>query len=151
MNLGDRVTITAHLVRAELRPAQVLDLAALWGNVPDPILDSARKIVDGEGRRPLRYVPRDFRLWIPASLEGALGFDVRVLTRTHREPGHGSVPVPVAGIVTQRVQLQSGRVVYDYYAGATFIHAHTGTGYRVAYNVNRRPVLVHPSMIEGAP
>lgn len=151
MNLGDPVTITDHLIRAELRPRQVLALADRWEHMPAPILERARKISTPEGRRPILPELRNFRLWIPASHVAALGFETRTLYRNHPAPHPGEIAYPIAGIVTQRVHLQDGRVVHEYDEGATFIHAHTGTGYRVAYNVNRRPVLVHPTMIEGAP
>lgn len=91
---------------------------------------------------------------MPASFYPELGWDVRLLTRTRPEPfscsGDGGRAFPLNGIVTQQVQVQDGRMRYDYNEGATFIHQQSRKGYRVAHDVNRRRLLVVPSMIEGA-
>lgn len=144
LELGQPVTITDRLVRAELTPAQVLRLADEWGHVPPRITAAAEKV---KPRMRTQLSNRDHRVWLPASTLDALGHDVRVLTRT--EPRYLELDLPLDGITVQQVQLQDGRVHYDYDEGPTFLHAHTGTGYRIAYSLHRRPLTVHPTMMEA--
>ncbi|GAA1327540.1 hypothetical protein GCM10009592_14470 [Brachybacterium rhamnosum] len=149
--LGQPVTITDYLVRAELRFRQALTLADLWEDMPSQIVAAAQRMNDRKAE-PWERNMRKFRVWMPASLYPALGWDVRLLTRTHPEPfpysGPGGLDFPLAGLVTQRVQVQDGRIHRDYEEGATFIHQSSRKGYRVAHDVNRRPLLVLPSMIQ---
>ena len=143
LELGQPVIITDRLIRAELTPAQVLRLADEWEHVPAPIVAAAEKV---EPRMRAQLSNREHRVWIPASTLPALGFDVRVLTRA--EPRGLEVALPRTGITVQQVQLQDGRIHYDYDDGATFIHAHTSVGYRIAYSLHRRPIMAHPTMVE---
>lgn len=151
LTLGQPVMIADYLVRAELRPKQAIALADLWDDMPAKVAEAVQRFRDREEKRRERDL-REFRVWMPASLYPELGWDVRLLTRTHPEPvpwtGKGALAFPLGGIVTQQLQVQDGRMHYDYAEGATFIHQQSRKGYRVAYNVNRRPLLVVPSMIE---
>lgn len=43
LTLGQPVTITDYLVRAELRPKQVLSLADLWADIPAKVAESVQR------------------------------------------------------------------------------------------------------------
>ena len=146
--LGQRVTITDYLVRGELTADQVVKLSTRWAYLPTIITEKAReKIENRVGGRSA-----DFNLWIPASLHAesyrsGLGW-IREKSRTHPNPSYGDMKFPLDGIVTQKVQVQNGEVHRDYIEGGVFIGWSVEPGYRVAYDLNRRSVLVLPSMIE---
>ena len=150
LTLGQSVTITDYLVRGELYAEQVLALSEEWAYLPTIITDKARMAV----RRNSGAYSHRFRLWLPASIQHnsyrwGTGW-ISTRRRHHPAPHFTEMTFPLSGIVTQKVQVQDGQVVNDYEEGNTFVPWSVGVGYRVAYRLSRRSLLVIPSMIEAA-
>lgn len=150
LTLGQPVTITDYLVRGDLSAEQVVKLSTRWAYLPTIIAEKAQQAV--KSSTGYRYA--GFRIWIPASLESESYRDglnwISTKDRTHPNPTYSEMKLPLSGIVTQKVQVQDGQVEHDYDVGAVFIGWSVQPGYRVAYHLSRRPVLVLPSMIEEA-
>lgn len=148
LTLGQPVTVTDYLVRGEVSAEQVLALAERWAHLPTIITDKARLAVHPNSG----WRSRRFRLWLPASIQhdsyrGGTGW-ISTQRRQHPAPNYPDMAFPLSGIVTQKVQVQDGEVHHDYEEGTTFVSWSVGVGYRVAYHLSRRSLLVVPSMIE---
>ena len=132
--LGDRVTITDHLVRVYLGRnllQEALDLMGL-DHLPNP-----RRRAPGDG---------DWKLWVPAAW---------AMPRIHnglRLAGRHSGTAPAfQGIVSGQVTLQQGASTWGGYEEPATWWQHGSTrAYRVAYSMNRQPVNVTADMIEEA-
>jgi len=148
LTLGQPVTITDYLVRGELSAKQVLALSEQWAYLPTIITEKARLAIHPNSG----WRSRQFRLWLPASIQHdsyrwGNGW-ISTQHRQHPAPHYTEMTFPQSGIVTQKVQVQDGEVVHDYEEGSTFVSWSVGVGYRVAYHLSRRSLLVVPSMIE---
>lgn len=152
LTLGQPVTITDYLVRANVTAKQVLILADRWAELPPVFVDKAQKSIDRNRDRTYHWDPT-FRMWIPASIvstswsDGVLGYIITE-KRNHPSPHYSEVGLPLPGVVTQKIQVQDGSVNYCYEEGNIFTPFSVRTGYWVAYHLSRRPLLVLPSMIE---
>lgn len=148
--LGQSVTITDFLARAELTAKEVVALAEAWPEVPAPIVKAAQALLDNDHQ--LRSDPGRYRVFVPSSLVGyprPRGLErASTASKHHPIPWRGDIPFPLPGIVVQQVQLQDGFPFYEEY-GSEFHRLSTRKGFKVAYRLDRRPLTVVPSMIES--
>lgn len=146
ITLGQRVTVTDYLVRASLTSDQAISLSDIWDEMPEGVVKQARKASSPSS------VYRHYRVWAPASIVNTypsnhhFGY-VSNGTREHPRLYPGSVDLPVTGVIVQQVLVQDGMPEYGEY-GSGFSRMSTRVGYKVAYHLTRRPLLVLPSMIE---
>lgn len=152
LTLGQHVTITDYLVRGTATPRQVLVLADRWPELPAAIADRARADAERDHRLISRRGANDYRMWMPASIVSASVADTELRyigteRRNHPTPYYDEVGLPVAGFITQKIQVQDGQMHYGYEEGNTFLSRSVRAGYWVAYRLDRRPLLVLPSMI----
>lgn len=152
--LGDRVRFTDFLVRAHhMDYDTVLKIADRWHHLPEKLRKEAereRERYEADGTLQTRnYARSNYKAWVPAALRymhpGDPWFSVD--NRHNPTPDRSLLKVPIEGFITQRYTMQDGKVFGDEYGMSLDTYA-TTTGYKIAYNINRRPLLVHPSMIK---
>lgn len=151
--LGQPVTIADFLERAELTAAEVVALAEAWPETPVPVVNAAQTRLESNAHL-LRPDPGRYRVFVPSSLVGyprPRGLELATTaSKHHRTPWRGDIQFPLPGIVIQQVQLQDGSPFYEEY-GSEFHRMSTRKGFKVAYRLDRRPLTVIPSMLEGDP
>lgn len=149
LTLGQRVTITDFLARADLTAKEVLALAGVWPEVPAPVVHAAHAELERQASG-LRLAADHYRVFVPSSLmewPRPRGLEIAsTASKHHPVPWRGDITFPLHGIVIQQVQLQDGSPFYEEY-GSEFHRMSTRRGFKVAYRLDRRSLTVLPSMI----
>lgn len=135
-DLGDRVIVSDYLRRVDL------------SRLDEPPASRVRVYLADAGVDMAGALPT--KLWVPQSVHrpafDELGIWIPTDNRNNPTPGHYTVTLPVPGVVVQKITLQDGWPVYDGY-GRDWKSSLRRTGYRVAYRLDSRPLIVWPSMI----
>jgi hypothetical protein len=143
--LGDQVEITNFLVRSDYVSYKILErMYELWPEMPEGMKWKVREYQEN------RKLSAHHVVWVPATLQREMDWDhwFGLNTRQHPSPSIDSVGLPVTGIVVQRCQRQDGLAYSGSYEDpGGFIQHSSTTGYKVAYSLNRRPLLVAPYMM----
>ncbi len=135
--LGDRVIVTDYLRRIDL------------SRLDEPRVSRVRAYLTDAGVDMAGALPT--KLWVPQSVHrhafDELGIWIPTDNRNNPTPDHYTVTLPVSGVVVQKITLQDGRPTYGDY-GRDWKSSLHRTGYRVAYRLDSRPLIVWPSMIQ---
>lgn len=156
ITLGVPVVIDDYLMRVTARSEQLVALSRAWHDVPPKVLERAQEVIRArKAHGSTAYWPRRsdyFKVWVPVSMVvdstrepwGWLDQD----SRYHPTPWPGAgIELPLEGIVVQQAQVQDGQSDYGAEEGHYFDGLSSRRGYRVAYSLHRRPLLVRPEMI----
>lgn len=131
--LGQKVVVFDHLIRTRMDGETVEELKKLWVNPPTNLNKDSWKRVQ-------------FDVWVPHSVWKNRNTTLtgRITKKSRERPAN--ILFPIEGIVIQEIVLQDGISEWDEF-GTSFSGMSHKKGYKVAYDLRRKPLLVSEDMI----
>lgn len=132
--LGQKVVVFDHLIRTKMSGETVEELKKLWVNPP-------MKLSGNAWQNSLQY-----NVWVPHSIwkNRATALTGRMTKKSRERPAN--ILFPIEGLVIQEAVLQDGTSEWDEF-GSYFSGMNYKKGYKVAYDLRRKPLLVSEDMI----
>lgn len=133
--LGTPVTLTDRLVRVRIHRAGRSSLHA-------SLIQEALAIANEPPmERDLRVIS-EWKLWVPYTwasprLHNGLTYDDNAQPKDVQQ-----------GVIVQRVNLQQGGARWSYDEPSTWWQTGSLSAYRIAYDINRTPILATPHMLQ---